>query len=78
MHGKDVADGEGMAVKGMVKNSFHDYYGEETQNLVRHLAYKYPRPNIERLTRYCGEREGFMQQQIMRVCTSLTMESIIA
>jgi len=38
----------------MVGNSFHDNYGEGTQNLVRHLAFKYPCPNIERHTRYYG------------------------
>ena len=56
MHGKDVADGDGSAVSHMVKNSFHDNYGKGTQNLVRHLAFKYPRPNIERRTRYVGEK----------------------
>ncbi len=56
MHGKDVADGDGSAVSGMVKKSFHDDYGKGTQNLVRHLAQKYPRPNIERQTRYFGEK----------------------
>jgi len=56
MHGKDIADGDGSAVKGMVKNSFDDDYGEGTQNLVRHLAQKYPRPKDERRTRYFGQR----------------------
>ena len=56
MHGKDIADGDGSAVKGMVKNSFDDDYGEGTQNLVRHLAQKYPRPKAERRTRYFGQR----------------------
>ena len=56
MHGKDVADGDGSAVSGMVKNSFHDDYGSGTQNLVRHLAHKYPRPNLERRNRYFGDR----------------------
>ena len=56
MHGKDVADGDGSAVSGMVKGLFKDDYGDGTQNLVRHLAYKHPRPNIERRTRYFGER----------------------
>ena len=32
MHRKDIADGDGSAVKGMVKNSFDDDYGEGTQN----------------------------------------------
>ena len=56
MHGKDVADGDGSAVGGMVRSSFHDDYGNGTLNLVRHLAFKYPRPNSERRTRYYGER----------------------
>jgi hypothetical protein len=54
--GKAVDDGDGSAVSGMVRCSFHDDYGDGTQNLVRHLAYKYPRPNLERRTRYYGER----------------------
>ena len=40
MHGKDVIDGDGSVVSGMVNGSFSDDYGEGTQNLVRHLAYK--------------------------------------
>ena len=56
MHGKDIADGDGSAVSGMVKKSFHDNYGKGTQNLVRHLASKYPHPNTDRHTRYFGER----------------------
>ena len=54
MHGKDLADGDGSAVSGMVKGSFNDNYGGGTQNLVRHLASKYPQPNVERRTRYYG------------------------
>ena len=38
MHGKDIADGDGSAVSGMVRSSFQDDYGKGTQNLVRHLA----------------------------------------
>ena len=56
MHGKDVADGDGSAVSGMVRSSFKDDYGSGTQNLVRHLAFKYRRPNVERRTRYYGGR----------------------
>ena len=55
-NGCHVADGDGLAVSHIVKNSFHDNYGEGTQNLVRHLVYKYPRPIIERQTRYVGEK----------------------
>ena len=50
-HGKDIADGDAHAVGGMVKRSFNDDYGKGTQNLVRHLAYKYPAPKMERRTR---------------------------
>ncbi len=56
MHGRDVANGDGSAVSGMVRGSFMDDYGGGTQNLVRHLAWKYPQPNIERRTRYYGGR----------------------
>ena len=56
MHGKDIADGDGSAVSGMVRSSFQDDYGKGTQNLVRHLAYKYPMPNLERRNRYYGEK----------------------
>ena len=56
MHGKDIADGDGSAVSGMVKGSFKDDYGSGTQNLVRHLAWKHPRPNTARRTRYYGKR----------------------
>ena len=52
MHGEDIADGDGSTVTGMVKNLFDDDYGEGTQNLVYHLAKKYPCPNTERHTRY--------------------------
>ena len=45
MHGKDIANGDGLAVSGMVKSSFYDNYGNGTQNLVWHLAFKYPQPN---------------------------------
>lgn len=55
-HGKDIADGDTAAAGGMVASSFHDDYGGGTQNLVRHLAFKYPCPNIERRTRYYGAR----------------------
>ena len=54
MHGKDIADGDGSAVSGMVKQSFYDDYRKGTQNLVRHLAHKYPQPKTERHTRYFG------------------------
>ena len=56
MHGKDEADGDGYAIGGMVRSSFRDDYGNGTQNLVRHLAYKYPLPNLERRVRYYGEK----------------------
>jgi hypothetical protein len=55
-HGKCNADGDTATVNGFVKRSFNDDYGNGTQNLVRHLAYKYPRPNVERSTRHHGER----------------------
>ena len=38
-----------------------------TQNLVRHLAYKYPRPNIERRTRYVGEKGIYATTQYVYV-----------
>ena len=53
-HGKDIADGDGQALKGMVKRSYNDDYGPGTPNLVLHLAAKYPRPKVERKTRYYG------------------------
>ena len=53
-HGKDIADGDGQTLKGMVKRSYNDDYGPGTQNLVRHLAAKYPCPKVERKTRYYG------------------------
>ena len=56
MHGKDIADGDGSAVSGMVRKSFKDDYGSGTRNLVRHLAYAYPGPDTKRHTRYFGER----------------------
>ena len=40
----------------MVKLSFRDDYGKGTQNLVRHLAYKHPLPNLEKRNRYYGEK----------------------
>lgn len=42
----------------MVKGSFNDDYGAGSQNLVRHLAQKHPRPKTERHTRYFGMK-GF-------------------
>ena len=57
-HGKDIADGDAHAVGGMVKRSFNDDYGKGTQNLVRHLAYKYPAPKMERRTRYYRIEHG--------------------
>ena len=56
MHGKDIADGDGSAVSGMVRKSFMDDYGLGTRNLVRQLAFKFPAPKTERHTRYYGER----------------------
>ena len=56
MHGKDIADGDGAAVSGMVKSSFSDNYGKGSQNLARHLAHKHPRPKTARHTRYYGRR----------------------
>ena len=55
-HGKDIADGDGAAVSGMVKGSFGDNYGKGSQNLVQHLAHKHPRPKTARHTRYYGRR----------------------
>ena len=46
-HGKDIADCDGQALKGMVKRSYNDDYGPGTQNLVRHLAAKYPRLKLK-------------------------------
>ena len=57
-HGKDIADGDGQALGGMVKGSFNDDYGPGSQNLVRHLAHKHPRPKTEQDTRYFGTK-GF-------------------
>ena len=54
--GKDIADGEGHAVGGMVENEFNDDYRDGKQNLVRHLYSKHPQPNTERRTRYYGMR----------------------
>ena len=54
MHGKDIAYGDGSAVSDVVKGSFHDDFVEGMQNLVRHLAHKYPRPNTERHIQYFG------------------------
>ena len=56
MHGKDIVDGDGSAVSGMVRKSFYDNYGKGTRNLVRFLAAKYTAPNVERHTRYFGEQ----------------------
>ena len=42
----------------MVKGSFQDDYGPGSQNLVRHLAYKYSEPDRQRHTWYHGKR-GF-------------------
>ena len=53
-HGKDIADGDGQVVGGMVKRSFNDDYGKGTQNLVRHLASKFKAPKTKRKTRYYG------------------------
>ena len=36
------------ALKGMVKRSYDGDYGPDTQNLVWHLAAKYPRHKVER------------------------------
>ena len=45
-HEKDTADGGAQALNGVVKRSYNDGYGPGTQNLVRHLAAKYPRPKV--------------------------------
>ena len=63
MHGKDVADGDGSAVSGMVRNSFKDDYGSGSQNLVRHLAHKHPTPKSERRTRYFGQKGYYATTQ---------------
>jgi len=65
MLGKDIADGDGSAVSGMVKKSFYNNCGKGTQNLVRHLAYKYPHPKTDRHTRYFGERALYVSTQYM-------------
>ena len=57
-HGKDTADGDAQALKGMIKRSYNDDYGPGTQNLVRHLAAKYPHSKDEKKTRYYGTNEG--------------------
>ena len=64
--GKGIADGDGQALKGMVKRSYNDDYGPGTQNLVRHLAAKYPRPKVERKTRYYGMKGLYLP----RSCTT--------
>ena len=56
MHRKDIADEDGSAVSGMIKESFKDNYRLGTQNLLRHLAQKYPTPRVERRTQYFGHR----------------------
>ena len=43
-HGKSRSDGQGHVAGANIANSFDDNYGDGTQNLVRHLAKKYPRP----------------------------------
>lgn len=80
MHGKDVADGDGSAVSGMTKASFNDDYGGGTQNLVRHLAHKYPAPNLNRRTRYYGERGLYATTQYiyMFLPENAIDESIVA
>ena len=55
-HGKGVADGDGSAVKGMVKKSFYDDHGEGSRNIIRHLAAKYPSPNVKCHAWYFGMR----------------------
>jgi hypothetical protein len=72
MHGKDIADGDGSAVSGMVKKSFDDDYGEGSRNLVRHLATKYPHPKTERHTRFL-ERKEYMPPQNTFTCLYLMM-----
>ena len=57
MYGKGKDDDDGCAVKGMVKKSINDDYREGSRNLIRHLAAKYPSPNVKHHTRYCGVRE---------------------
>ena len=56
MHGRDITDGDGSAVSGMVKKYVYDNYRKGTQNLVHHLAHKYPQPKTECHTYYFGER----------------------
>ena len=40
-HGKDIADGDGWELCGVVKGPFKDDYGPGSHSLVRHLAYKH-------------------------------------
>ena len=63
IHGKDIADDDGSAMSGMVKKSFSDNYEKGTQNLVYHLAHKYPWPKTERHTCYYGERGLYASTQ---------------
>ena len=67
-NGKDIADGDGQALKGMVKRSYNDDYGPGTQNLVRHLVAKYPHPKVERKTRYYGMKGLYSVTHYIYVC----------
>ena len=59
MHGKDRADGAAAAVGGKVRKSFNDDYGGGTQNLVRHLAWKFPFPVTTRQLGYIPQLGTF-------------------
>ena len=67
MHGKDIADGDGSAVSGVVKSSFYDDYRKGTQNIVRHLAYNI-HCQIWSEETDTMERKAFTQQQNVFTC----------
>ncbi len=80
MHGKDIADGDGSAVKGMVKNLFNDNYDGGSQNLVRHLAQKYQSPRSDRRTRHYGDKGWYASTKyvFMFMPEDAMNESIVA
>ena len=45
-------DGDIRVLGEMAANLFQDDHGGKTQNLVRHLVFKCPCPNIEQRARY--------------------------
>ena len=73
LHGKDIANGDGSAVSGMVKKSFYDDYRKGIQSLVRHLAHISILDQIQIVVHVTMEREGCMQQRIIFICICLKM-----